>query len=154
MYKLREVVDTVIGWCYQENQYFSALELQKAVYLIYSEYLTCTGEELFDGDYETWAYGPVNLNLHYRYSNEGTGKITEYYSGQNDQKIPEEDITFYKIMYSVLDSIRFMDHVTLCEMTRLENSAWDRAFQRGERYLQLSEIRNDTTYRNWLALTH
>ncbi|WP_352417583.1 Panacea domain-containing protein [Clostridium tertium] len=109
---------------------FDKLQLQKLVFLVYSEYALRYGKALFEEEFEAWKYGPVMPRLYYELD------------GYKKEKIEFKDIDLEKIklklklskVVNVEDILSCIDSIVskygskkggeLIDITHKEGSPW------------------------------
>lgn len=68
VYKIRDISRYVINFAFETNRSVTNLKLQKILYFLYGFYYFVTKDELFDEEFEAWAYGPVVRKSYVDYS--------------------------------------------------------------------------------------
>lgn len=123
------------------------LKLQKLVYFLYKAYLKQTGEPLFSERFETWKLGPVVPSIYAEFSSYGKLPIQSFATdSRNKCFIVTESGVFKKCIDQVWETYRDYSATTLSELTHTVGSAWDKAKEHGQKYLDIEDIRNEPEY--------
>ncbi|MGQ4493654.1 DUF4065 domain-containing protein [Corynebacterium diphtheriae] len=105
--------------------------------------------------FSTWAYGPVVYSVYDEFRSFSKDNIKRYArDARGDVFVIDEtqDIELKVALDRVWDKAKGMGAVKLSEITHLQNSAWDKAFQDDEPVLKPADIATDNTYRVPLGL--
>ncbi|OWX98788.1 hypothetical protein B1A53_07730 [Corynebacterium diphtheriae] len=131
------------------------MKLQKILYFVASEYQKATKRPLLEEPFSTWAYGPVVYSVYDEFRSFSKDNIKRYArDARGDVFVIDEtqDIELKVALDRVWDKAKGMGAVKLSEITHLQNSAWDKAFQDDEPVLKPADIATDNTYRVPLGL--
>jgi len=72
------IADYIIQFCRDRGELITNLHLQKLVYYAQAWYLALHDKPLFDEDFQAWARGPVQPELHDRFKKFKWNPISEY----------------------------------------------------------------------------
>ncbi|WP_062052373.1 Panacea domain-containing protein [Bacillus sp. JCM 19034] len=124
----------------------SHLKLQKLIYFSYTEFLTRTGEKLFDDKIVAFKYGPVVENVFFKFRHHGRNPID--YVEDDVFEISSSDIavkpSFMKIYSSehgllalkciteVLNKYKDFSASKLVDLTHVPDGPWSQVFRPGE----------------------
>lgn len=127
-----------------ENVGITPLKLQKLVYFLYREYLKRTNEQLFSERFETWKFGPVVPSIYAEFSSYGSNEIKTYAS---DSKGKSYIVTETGVFKECLDKVwgiygRYSGE-TLSALTHKDGTAWSKAKDNKQKYLEIEDIRNE-----------
>lgn len=149
------VANNVLNRAFAEKCAVSPMKLQKILYFIASEYQKESKEPLFTENFETWEYGPVLRSVFYEFRPFSRNFISQFakdadnHSRMVDEK---EDPKLKRILERVWEVTRGRTAVDLSQITHMEGSAWDTAFQSRNPFLAPNDIESDDTYRRELRL--
>lgn len=149
------VANNVLNRAFAEKRKISPMKLQKILYFVASEYQKATGRPLFSEWFETWEYGPVLRSVYREFRPFSRSYITRFSPNANNESLmidERKDPTLGSILDTIWETTKDRLAVNLSEITHMEDSAWDRAFQNRQPYLESDDILNDTTYRVALGL--
>ena len=130
----------------KEGVSMTPMKLQKMLYLLYARYLYESGDPLFSGRFEVWKYGPVEPLVYDHFKNFGAAPIDEYANADNEGflMINEDKSPLFK---RCLDTVwRLYGNEMawqLVNLTHQEGTAWHKADQRDERFMEDNEIKED-----------
>lgn len=120
------------------------LKLQKLVYFVYKAYLKKTGRELFSEPFETWTHGPVAPSIYVEFNSYGDRPIKSFASdSQGRCYIVTETGCFKECLDKVWDEYSEYSGTSLSEFTHQKGMAWTKAKEKGQRYLDVGDIKNE-----------
>ena len=145
------VSNNFIDRALKTNIPLSPMKLQKMLYFTYRDYLKATGKSLFAERFGTWQYGPVLESVYDAFKHYGSRSIERYDKVLDDEaekvsayKVNERsDQTLTAVLDDVWDKAKGMSGIALSELTHLPGSAWYKAFQKGQPFLDDADIRVD-----------
>lgn len=149
------IANNILSRAFAEKAYMSPMKLQKILYFVASEYQKATKRPLLEEPFSTWAYGPVVYSVYDEFRSFSKDNIKRYArDARGDVFVIDEtqDIELKVALDRVWDKTKDMGAVKLSEITHLQNSAWDKAFQDDEPVLDPADIATDNTYRVPLGL--
>ncbi|MFW9095190.1 Panacea domain-containing protein [Corynebacterium striatum] len=149
------IANNILSRAFADKAYMSPMKLQKILYFVASEYQKATKRLLLEEPFSTWAYGPVVYSVYDEFRSFSKGNIKRYArDARGDVFVIDEtqDIELKVALDRVWDKTKDMGAVELSEITHLQNSAWDKAFQGDEPVLNPADIATDNTYRVPLGL--
>ncbi len=149
------VANNILSRAFAEKSYVSPMKLQKILYFVASEYQKATKRPLLEEPFSTWAYGPVVYSVYDEFRSFSRGNINRYArDARGDAFVINEsqDIELKVALDRVWNKTKNMSAVQLSEITHLQDSAWDRAFQNDKSVLESEDIASDHTYRGSLGL--
>lgn len=155
MYSPVALANNILQRSFAEGRQISPMKLQKILYFVASEYQKRTGEPLLAEQFQTWAYGPVSYPVYDEFRSFSRQYIDQYGMDATGSALvadERDNPTLKAVLDEVWDATKHLGAIALSEITHLENSAWDKAYQRGEAYLTHDDITNDTTYRTKLNM--
>lgn len=144
------VANNILVLSFRDEKFVNSMKLQRIMYILYSEYLKETGELLFPDPWETWSYGAVNVRVHNSLKKLKSEDILRYIRYQDGNPLIidlNNDNVLSYILHSTWESTKDLDAITLCKILRAENSAWDKAFQSENAYLDIQDIKEDVSYK-------
>ena len=143
------LANTILHRAFDENIKVTNLKLQKLLYFVYSEYLRIFDKILLDENFAVWKYGPVLESVYSIFKIYGANRIDELALDSNGKLIIFDENKSSRLevaIGNVWDKFKNYDGVTLYEITHKEGSAWQKAKQRQNYYMEdYDEIKND----NW-----
>lgn len=129
---------------YHENIEITPLKLQKLVYFLYREYLKRTNELLFSERFETWKWGPVVPSIYTEFSSYGSNPIKTYArDSQNNCYFVKENGVFSECLEETWETYKYFTGERLSNITHKENTAWSKAKEQKNRYLNIEDIKNE-----------
>lgn len=149
------IANNILSRAFAEKAYMSPMKLQKILYFVASEYQKATKRPLLEEQFSTWAYGPVVYSVYDEFRSFSKEKIKRYARDArgNVFVIDEtQDIELKVALDRVWDKTKNIGAVKLSEITHMQDSAWDKAFQDDEPVLNPADIATDSTYRVPLGL--
>lgn len=141
------VVNTFLGKSFVEGVPVNSMKLQRLIYIAYSELFKQTREPPFGAIPECWSYGAVFSSVYHYYKPLHDETIIKYFKDvEGKAKVYAPGHMAEEVISSVWTAFRDYNTVELCDLLRVEGSAWDNAFQSGRHYLALEDVRNDNSY--------
>lgn len=123
------------------------LKLQKLVYFLYKDYLKRAQEPLFTERFETWKYGPVIPSIYAEFISYGKSPIRTFATDSKGKCfLVTEDGIFKECIDRIWRIYGNYSGSTLSLLTHTEGSAWDKAKNNGQRYLNIEDIKNEPEY--------
>lgn len=120
------------------------LKLQKLVYFLFKYYLKITGNALFSERFETWKYGPVVPSIYAEFNSYGSSPIKSFAVDSQDKcYIVRESGVFKECLDSVWEQYGRCSATTLSDLTHRTGTAWSKAKERQDRYIDIEDIRNE-----------
>ena len=144
------IANNILSRAFAEKAYMNPMKLQKILYFVASEYQKATKRPLLEEPFSTWAYGPVVYSVYDEFRSFSKDNIKRYArDARGDVFVIDEaqDIELKVALDRVWDKTKDMGAVELSEITHLQNSAWDKAFQDDQPVLDPADIATDNTYR-------
>lgn len=144
-----DVANTFLDRAKKEKIDISPMKLQKLLYILYKVYLQTNGLKLFEDRFEVWQYGPVISSVYQIFKRFRSNKITEYFlnkDGTYNTVRFNHNPRFDKAFEYVWGKYKQLDGVYLSRLTHQPNTAWSKADQRGDIYLDDQEIREEEEY--------
>ena len=127
-----------------ESIEITPLKLQKLVYFLFKYYLKITGNPLFSEKFETWKYGPVVPSIYAEFSSYGSAPIKSFAVDSQDKcYIVRESGVFKECIDRVWEQYGGCSATTLSELTHRTGTAWSKAKERQDRYIDVEDIRNE-----------
>ena len=105
------------------------LLMQKFLYLSHMVHLGVYGERLVTGNFEAWAYGPVEPNLYQKLRAYGSSNIADIFP----EEPYEEDSKEYNSIKLIMDKLGNATSRRLVAITHQKDGAWSRCYQPGIR---------------------
>ncbi|CAB0740544.1 hypothetical protein FRC0103_02149 [Corynebacterium diphtheriae] len=149
------IANNILSRAFADKAYITPMKLQKILYFVASEYQKATRRLLLEEPFSTWAYGPVVYSVYDEFRSFSKDNIKRYARDARGGVFvidETQDIELKVALDRVWDKTKDMGAVELSEITHLQNSAWDRAFQDDEPVLSPADIATDNTYRVPLGL--
>lgn len=129
-----------------EGIIITPLKLQKLVYFAYATYLKATGFKLFSEPFETWSKGPALVNLYARFASYGNYPIRSFSKDSCGHMYTiEEDEILKKCFDTVWGKYKNSSEEELSILACEEGTAWSKAYNRKDPYLEDKEIYLDGT---------
>lgn len=127
-----------------ENVDITPLKLQKLVYFLYRDYLKRTGELLFTEKFETWKKGPVVPSIYAEFSSYGRLPIRTFATDSRGKCfIVTETGVFKECIDRIWRVYGDYSGDALSELTHAKDSAWSKAKDNEQRYLNIEDIKNE-----------
>lgn len=149
------IANNILSRAFAEKVDLTPMKLQKILYFVASEYQKATGRPLLEESFSTWAYGPVVYSVYDEFRAFSKRPIKHYARDARGDAFmidESEDIELKHAIERVWDKARKMSAKKLSEITHLDDSAWDKAFQKGNPILDFNDITEDVSYRTSLGL--
>lgn len=147
------VCNNILRRSFDENIDVSPMKLQKLLYFVACEYQKQTDAPLFSEPFEVWKYGPVLPSVYAEFSAYGKEKIASYAKDAkgtvyiiNESTAPSLKASLDRIWNSFKD----WGAVALSKLTHREGSAWSYAYDRYEKVIDNSKLKDDKTYEEFL----
>lgn len=126
------------------------MKLQKLLYITYKEYLTTTGNKLFNEPFEAWRYGPVVRCVYDEFKSFGSRPITEFAKDAEGKAFMVSEALDPKLK-TVLDDVfaRYSGEsgIDLSKLThRNAKSAWKKTISERKSILEDGDIINEKSY--------
>lgn len=144
-----DVANTFLDRAQKEKIDISPMKLQKLIYILYKEYLKENKLRLFENRFEVWQYGPVISSVYQAFKKFKSNKITEFYlnkDGSYNTVRFNNNTRFDKAFNLVWEKYKQLDGVYLSLLTHLPGTAWSKADERGDIYLNDQEIYEEEEY--------
>lgn len=148
-YMSTTVANNILSRTFRDNILVTPMKLQKILYFTASEYAKKTGRALLADSFQTWAYGPVVSPVYAEFRPFSKQSITRYSRDATGRSVVVDesgDPALRDALDTVWDATRYRTAVDLSNITHLEGSAWDKAFQEDQPRLDSEAIREDQTY--------
>ncbi|KAB2582463.1 hypothetical protein BS297_25645 [Rhodococcus erythropolis] len=149
------VCNNILQRAFDEDVPVTPMKLQKILYFVASEYAKDTEKPLLSEPFQQWQYGPVVASVYSEFKPFGSGSIRRYAKDSqgkayvvNESKNPR----LREALDRVWPVVKDRGAVPLSRITHLPESAWRKAFDANERYIDEDDIRLDETYRPKLGL--
>lgn len=149
------VANNVLNRAFAEKRRISPMKLQKILYFAAAEYQQATNRPLLSEQFETWKYGPALRSVCSAFHPFGRDGITRFAKNADSRSrmIDEDaDPALRRVLDAVWFATRDRSAVELSRITHREDSAWDRAFQAKQPFLESDDIAADDSYRSALGL--
>lgn len=155
-YSSTNIANNILSRSFADKKYISPMKLQKILYFVASEYQKLTGRPLLEEPFSTWAYGPVLYSVYDEFRSFSKHDINRYARDARGLMLAvneDHDISLKKTIDNVWGKTKNVSAIKLSKITQNPNSAWDKAFQRGDTALGPSDIGEDTTYQEDLGIS-
>jgi uncharacterized phage-associated protein len=123
------------------------LKIQKLVYCLHGWYLATRGVPAVGERFQAWPYGPVLSSLYHEFKQYGSNPIGGYAteidptSGQyRSMMVSLEDKNFQEVFEAVWNRYKDLNGLQLSALTHSTGTPWSKARERGDSYLNDSEI--------------
>lgn len=149
------IANNILSRAFAEKIDLTPMKLQKILYFVASEYQKATGRPLLEEPFSTWAYGPVVYSVYDEFRAFSKSPITRYgRDARGDAFVIDEseDIELKYAVERVWAKAKKMSAKKLSEITHLDDSAWDRAFQNGNPILDFNDVAADVSYKTSLGI--
>lgn len=149
MVEALNVANSILYRAFNENIDITPMKMQKMIYLVYKSYYKRTDKKLFDEKFEVWKYGPVLPSVYDAFKVNGANAIREYHKESNGSVfVVNEDTSrnFKDVLDLIWNKYKHYDGIRLSEMTHRKNTAWWKAVQRKDKYLDDQDISKEENY--------
>ncbi|MDI9900274.1 DUF4065 domain-containing protein [Rhodococcus sp. IEGM 1409] len=149
------VCNNILKRAFEEDVPVTPMKLQKILYFVASEYAKDTGSPLLREPFQQWQYGPVVASVYSEFKPFGSGAIRRYgKDSQGKAYVVDEDQSgeLREVLGRVWPVVKSQGAVQLSRITHLPGSAWRKAFDANEQYIDDADIRADESYRSMLGL--
>ena len=127
-----------------ESVEITPLKLQKLVYFLYKEYIKQTGNLLFSEQFETWKYGPVIPSIYAEFNSYGSSAIKSFaVDSQGKCYIVTETGIFKDCIDKIWSLYKECSGDTLSRLTHRDGTAWSKAKENEDRYLNVEDIKSE-----------
>lgn len=92
MVNINHVADFIILFFREKGENITNLKLQKLLYYTQAWHLAIHGRPMFEGNFQAWTHGPVNVSVYNRFSDYRWQPITEAIQGPNISQEEEAHI--------------------------------------------------------------
>lgn len=144
-----DVANTFLARAKKEKIDISPMKLQKLIYILYKNYLKETQKKLFSDKFEVWKYGPVISEVYQAFKKYRSNRITEFYlnsdGSYNTVKLGNNSY-FDKIFEKVWNKYCLIDGIYLSQLTHQKNTAWSKADDRDDTFLNDNDIFEEEEY--------
>ena len=148
-YATQHIVNNILDRSFADENYITPQKLQRILYITTSEYHKATEESLFSELFEPFASGPVLRSIREHYLPLGESPIKRFIKNVKGESLMGDEFTDVSLR-AALDTAwvatKHRDPITLSDITRTKGSAWWKASQDGEQFLDDQETLEDTTY--------
>lgn len=144
-----DVANTFLDRAQKEKIDISPMKLQKLIYILYKEYLKENKLKLFENRFEVWQYGPVISSVYHAFKKFKSNKITEFYlnkDGSYNTVRFNNNPRFDKAFNLVWEKYKQLDGVYLSILTHQSGTAWSKADERRDIYLNDEDIFKEEEY--------
>lgn len=125
------------------NTSLTLLKLIKLCYIFYAWYLVVKEKRPFRERPQAWQYGPVFPSVYHAFCNHGKTPLTDVYKSYDFDnetfKTPDLDRENLILARHVWENYKDCKGFALSEITHAKESAWDKAYNKGEGYGELLE---------------
>lgn len=143
------VANNFLDMAFKDNIEISPMKLQKLLYIFYKEYLKKTGQKIFYDVFEVWRYGPVIPTVYDTFKKYGSNSIKQYCLN-NDNTYTTVKLVEGSAFYNTLNEVWKLhgkrDGIYLSMLTHQKDTAWSKARERGEYFLNDNEICEEASY--------
>lgn len=149
------IANNILSRSFRDELYMTPMKLQKILYFVSSEYQKRVNRPLLAEPFQTWTFGPVVRSVYDEFRPFSKRDITRFAKdAKGNALIIDEsgDADLREILDEVWEVTKNRGAVYLSRITHMEGSAWDRAFQRRDDYIDSDWIAQDETYRQPLGL--
>lgn len=149
------VSNTILKRSFDDGIRVSPMKLQKILYFVASEYAKRTDRELLAEPFQQWQYGPVVHSVYSEFKSFGANEISKYAKDATNTALiikPGSDADLDAAIDRVWNATKSRTAVDLSRVTHFAGSAWFKAWQESERYLDDEDIKNDLSYVDYLGL--
>lgn len=141
-YNVLDISRYIINYSNQKNYGISNLKLQKLLYFVQAEFLTCTSEKkpCFDEEIEAWGFGPVVPCVYQAFKQFGSGNIptiTEYFELSDTWEITKKLFSEHiirakdrKRIAEIIDGLSEYSATALVNVTH-NQAPWINAYEKG-----------------------
>jgi len=149
------VCNNILKRAFDEDVPVSPMKLQKILYFVASEYAKRTGKPLLIEPFQQWQYGPVVASVYTEFKPFGGRPIRRYAKdseGKAYMVAEDKNAELREALECVWPAVKSRGAVPLSRITHLPESAWRKAYDAGNAYIDDEDIREDSTYRARLGL--
>ncbi|HEP1658307.1 TPA: DUF4065 domain-containing protein [Streptococcus pyogenes] len=144
-----DVANTFLVRAKNENIDISPMKLQKLIYILYKVYLKETKKRLFAEKFEVWKYGPVISDVYQVFKKYRSNKISDFYKKKDGSYTTvklNNNPKFDKVFAEVWDKYSRVDGIYLSQLTHQKDTAWSKADERNDYFLNDNEIFEESEY--------
>lgn len=147
MISVQSLANSILKRAFSEGINVTPMKLQKLLYFIYRDYLQSTGEPLFGENFQVWKYGPVLSSIYDEFKSFHGNNINRF--GRNaegkvlvikERVVPDVSASLNKVW----SKYKGYDGITLSRMTHQPGTAWYKAREHNNVYLDLEDIKNES----------
>lgn len=153
------IANNILSRSFTEHIYINYQQLNKMLFLSACEYAKIMPHPMLAENFSTFAFGPISYSVKTHFDCCGTkphSKPIKFYARncKNKTHVIDEDtdVELYLALEYVWQKTKHMPVKELIEITRLPDSAWDKAYQADKPYIDHEDMRADTTYYEALGL--
>jgi len=136
------ISNNLLRLSFHENIPITPMKLQRLLYFIYRDYLIETDQSLFSERFEAWKYGPTLSSIYDYFHQYKSNAITHYYKPLYQVNEKTNPI-FSKVLYSIWNTYKFYDGITLAKLTQKQGTAWYKAWINHKTFLEDEDIRKE-----------
>ena len=140
------VANNILFRAFNEKCDTTPMKLQKLLYFVYKTYLQKTETALFSDRIEAWKYGPVIAVVHNEFKAYKAKRIKKFHRSVDGSiwAVDEDsDEDFYHSINYVWGTYKDYNGISLSILTHKPGTAWRKAYEAGELYLNDLDILNE-----------
>lgn len=148
MVSVQALSNSILKRAFSEKIPVTPMKLQKLLYFIYRDYLQKTNHRLFSEPFQTWKYGPVLSSVYDEFKAFHANPINRFGKDAenrvfiiNEAKVPAVSCSISKVW----NLCKNHDGIYLSQLTHQPNTAWTKANNQQECYLNDEDIFHDRT---------
>ncbi|WP_019132667.1 Panacea domain-containing protein [Peptoniphilus obesi] len=148
MYSIYDINVYIINYAFETNRSVTNLKLQKVLYFLYGFYYAITKKELFDENFEAWAYGPVVRKSYINYSMYGAEIIPPHNNyldllfDKNSKYSSESNVEYFNTIFEekskktiddILDLMLNISTMKLVDLSHDKGGPWYKSYEKGNK---------------------
>lgn len=139
------LANNILAFSFKDKIPVNPMKLQRMIYYTCAIYLQKIGRPLLLEPFQVWQYGPVLASLYYKLKPYGKKPVTEFVRDAKGQALvvnsPYIDACCAFVWYFFKD----VPATQLAERSCGDGSAWNTAFKRNDKVIDLEDIKVDKT---------
>lgn len=149
------VANNILQRAFRDKVDVSPMKLQKLLYFVTCLYQRKTRKRLLSEPFQQWKYGPVCRSVYDEFHVFRGNPIRKYGkdSAGNMYCIDEDNNKeLRKVLDFVWGMMRNMSAVALSRITHRKDSAWSKAYEKKELYIDENDMTHDCTFDDVMGL--
>lgn len=148
------VANSILYRSFHDHIPVSPMKLQKLLFFTACIYERKSGRRLLSENFQTWKYGPVSPNVYDEFRGFGGQTIDRYAQDALSRAYmadEKDDPVLAESLQLIWKNMAGMNAVQLSRVTHRINSAWYKAYQRGDVFISDEDMASDRTFDDLLV---